>query len=228
MSAVITGRVGTIRIASADFAALAYKDPDVLYFVDADSQSMDEAQVYLGEKLLGIDPAALKAMFQGVATFGGDVVAIGTQPGAQTSNTTSYHEDVSLADFGGATAFELSLHATLQNPGQSPVNVEVWMERGYYEKFENEGKEEFIWHTEEHIAATQVYIPSYSGHSLNATCCANIAGQLIGPYPSEPCQYVRVCFSATGPINICPATPQNNLPKATALTILCWTPVTVA
>ena len=118
----------------------------------------------------------------------------------------------------------MNLHATLRNPGQSSVNVEVWMERGYYEKVENEGKIDFVWHTGEHVAATQVFMAGRA----NAVCCASIAGQLIGPYPSNPCQYVRVCFSATSPIDICSATPQNNLPKATALTIRCWTPVTVA
>ena len=75
--------------------------------------------------------------------------------------------------------------------------------------------------TDEHIAATQVFMAGRA----NAVCCASIAGQLIGPYPSDSSQYVRVCFSSTNPVNICSATPQNNLPKATALTIRCWTPV---
>ena len=219
----MNGKVLCVKITGTAFKALENKDSKTLYFVDADSQSMDVAEVYLGEKLLGIDPEELAAMFQGLAIWNGSVVAL---DGALS--ITSHYQDISLATFPDATIFELNLHATFHNPGQLPVNVEMWMERGYYEKVVEEGKVEFIWHTEEHIAATQVYIPSYSGHSLNATCCANIAGQLIGPYPSEPCQYVRVCFSATGPINICPATPQNNLPKATALTIRCWTPVTVA
>ena len=195
----MNGKVTCVQIARAVFNALDHKDPDTLYFVDADSQSMDDAQVYLGGKLLGIDPAVLEAMFQGV--------------------------DISLATFQGATFFELNLHATLQNLGQSPVNVEVWMERGHYEKVEKEGIVETVWQTDEHIAATQVFIPVYSGHSLNATCCASIAGQLVGPYQAEPCPYVRVCFAATGQITVCSATPQNNLPKATALTIRCWTPV---
>ena len=224
----MNGKVEVVKMASADFAALAYKDPDVLYFVtnygDFGSENMDDIKVYLGTRLIGIDPDSLGVLFQGVMTWNGNVVAIGTQPGAQTSNTTTYQEDISLADFGGATVFDLNLHATLHNPGQSAANVEVWMERGYYEKTEIDGKIDFVWHTSEHVAATQVFMAGRA----NAVCCANIAGQLVGPYPSDPIQYVRVCFSATGPVNVCPATPQNNLPKATALTIRCWTPVTVA
>lgn len=216
----MNGKVTCVQIARAVFNALDHKDPDTLYFVDADSQSMDDAQVYLGGKLLGIDPAVLEAMFQGVATLDGSVVPI-----TGASSTTSHSQDISLATFQGATFFELNLHATLQNLGQSPVNVEVWMERGHYEKVEKEGIVETVWQTDEHIAATQVFIPVYSGHSLNATCCASIAGQLVGPYQAEPCPYVRVCFAATGQITVCSATPQNNLPKATALTIRCWTPV---
>lgn len=216
----MNGKVTCVQIARAVFNALDHKDPDTLYFVDADSQSMDDAQVYLGGKLLGIDPAVLEAMFQGVATLDGSVVAI-----SGASSTTSYCQDISLATFHGASFFELNLHATLQNLGQSPVNVEVWMERGHYEKVEKEGIVETVWQTDEHIAATQVFIPAYSVHSLNATCCASIAGQLVGPYQAEPCPYVRVCFAATGQITVCSATPQNNLPKATALTIRCWTPV---
>lgn len=220
----MNGKVETVKIASADFAALAYKDPDVLYFVtnygDFGPNNMADIKIYLGTRLIGIDSDSLGLLFQGLTIWDGSVVALD-----EALSKTNHYQDISLATFPDATIFELNLHATLHNPGQSPVNVEVWMERGYYEKVEKEGEVEFIWHTGEHIAATQVYIPSYSGHSLNATCCANIAGQLIGPYPSDPCQYVRVCFSATGPINICPATPQNNLPKATALTIRCWTPV---
>ena len=223
----MNGKVETVKIASADYAALAYKDPDVLYFVtnygDFGPNNLDDIKIYLGTRLIGVNP---DTAFQGLMTLDGNVVAIGTDP--EASNTISYQKDIDLSPFEGATFFELNLHATLQNPGSSPVNVEVWMERGYYEKEEKEGIEVNVWHTSEHIAATQVYIPSYSGHSLTATCCASIAGHLIGPYPSDPCQYVRVCFSSTGPVNICSATPQNNLPKATALTIRCWTPVTVA
>lgn len=215
----MNGKVTCVQIAKAVFNALDHKDPDTLYFVDADSQSMDDAQVYLGGKLLGIDPAVLEAMFQGVATLDGSVVPI-----TGASSTTSHSQDISLATFQGATFFELNLHATLQNLGQSAANVEVWMEKGHYEKEEKEGIEEIVWYTDEHIAATQVFMAGRA----NAVCCANIAGQLIGPYPSDPCQYVRVCFSSTNPVNICSATPQNNLPKATALTIRCWTPVTVA
>lgn len=216
----MNGKVTCVQIASAVFNALDHKDPDTLYFVDADSQSMDDAQVYLGGKLLGIDPAVLEAMFQGVATLDGSVVPI-----TGASSTTSHSQDISLDTYQGATFFELNLHATLQNLGQSPVNVEVWMERGHYEKVEKEGVFENEWQTDEHIAATQVFIPAYSGHSLNATCYASIAGQLVGPYPADPCPYVRVCFGATGQITVCSATPQNNLPNATALTIRCWTPV---
>ena len=214
------GRVETFRIASADFAALAYKDPDVLYFVtnygDFGPNNMDDIKIYLGTRLIGVNP---DTAFQGIATPDGSVFDITAE-----SNTTAYHEDISLADFEGATFFDLNLHATLQNLGQSAANVEVWMERGHYEKEEKEGIEEIVWYTDEHIAATQVFMAGRA----NAVCCANIAGQLIGPYPSDPCQYVRVCFSSTNPVNICSATPQNNLPKATALTIRCWTPVTVA
>ena len=208
-------RVRCTKMSGAEYAALDTKDPAVLYFVDSDEQSMGEAKVYIGGKLIGIDPSVLDS----VATWNGTVLALGGP-----SSTTSHAEEVSLADCPGASFFELNLHATLRNPGQSSVNVEVWMERGYYEKVENEGKIDFVWHTGEHVAATQVFMAGRA----NAVCCASIAGQLIGPYPSNPCQYVRVCFSATSPIDICSATPQNNLPKATALTIRCWTPVTVA
>ena len=219
----MNGKVETVKIASADFAALAYKDPDVLYFVtnygDFGPNNLDDIKIYLGTRLIGIDPDLIS---QGLMDLNCLVTPIGVQ------NTTSCYQDISLASFEGATFFELNLHATLQNLGQSPVNVEVWMERGHYEKVEKEGIVETVWQTDEHIAATQVFIPVYSGHSLNATCCASIAGQLVGPYQAEPCPYVRVCFSSTNPVNICSATPQNNLPKATALTIRCWTPVTVA
>ncbi len=208
----MNGKVSCVQIARAVFKALATKDPYTLYFVDVDSQSMDDAQVYLGGKLLGINPAVLESMFQGVATLDGSVVPI-----TEASSTTSYCQDISLATFKGATFFELNLHATLQNLGQSPVNVEVWMELGHYE--------ELVWKTDEHIAATQVYIPSCSGNSLDATCCASIAGQLVGPYAADPCPYVRVCFGATDHITICSATLQNKLPNATALTIRSWTPV---
>ncbi len=220
----MNGKVETVKIASADFAALAYKDPDVLYFVtnygDFGPNNLDDIKIYLGTRLIGIDPDLIS---QSLMSLDGLVTPI---TGVQ--NTTSCYQDISLASFEGATFFELNLHATLQNLGQSPVNVEVWMERGHYEKVEKEGIVETVWQTDEHIAATQVFIPVYSGHSLNATCCASIAGQLVGPYQAEPCPYVRVCFAATGQITVCSATPQNNLPKATALTIRCWTPVTVA
>lgn len=219
----MNGKVETVKIASADFAALAYKDPDVLYFVtnygDFGPNNMDDIKIYLGTRLIGIDPDSLGLLFQGLATPNGIVFALG---GA--SNATTHQEDISIASYEGAKFFDLNLHATLQNIGQSSVNVEVWMESGHYEKEEKEGIVYMVWHTDEHIAATQVFMAGRA----NAVCCASISGQLIGPYPSDPCQYIRVCFSATGPINICPATPQNNLPKATALTIRCWTPVTVA
>lgn len=220
----MNGKVETVKIASADFAALAYKDPDVLYFVtnygDFGPNNLDDIKIYLGTRLIGIDPDLISQSLM-------DLNCLVT-PITGVQNTTSCYQDISLASFEGATFFELNLHATLQNLGQSPVNVEVWMERGHYEKVEKEGIVETVWQTDEHIAATQVFIPVYSGHSLNATCCASIAGQLVGPYQAEPCPYVRVCFAATGQITVCSATPQNNLPKATALTIRCWTPVTVA
>lgn len=216
----MNSKVETVKIASADFAALAYKDPDVLYFVtnygDFGPNNMDDIKIYLGTRLIGIDPDSLGLLFQGLTIWDGSVVALD-----EALSKTNHYQDISLATFPDATIFELNLHATLHNPGQSPVNVEVWMERGYYEKVEKEGEVEFIWHTGEHIAATQVFMAGRA----NAVCCANIAGQLIGPYPSDQCQYVRVCFSSTNPVNICSATPQNNLPKATALTIRCWTPV---
>lgn len=216
----MNGKVETVKIASADYAALAYKDPDVLYFVtnygDFGPNNLDDIKIYLGTRLIGIDPDLIS---QSLMSLDGLVTPI---TGVQ--NTTSCYQDISLASFEGATFFELNLHATLQNLGQSAANVEVWMEKGHYEKEEKEGIEEIVWYTDEHIAATQVFMAGRA----NAVCCANIAGQLIGPYPSDPCQYVRVCFSSTSPVNICSATPQNNLPKATALTIRCWTPVTVA
>lgn len=217
----MNGKVETVKIASADYAALAYKDPDVLYFVtnygDFGPNNLDDIKIYLGTRLIGIDPDLISQSLM-------DLNCLVT-PITGVQNTTSCYQDISLASFEGATFFELNLHATLQNLGQSPVNVEVWMERGHYEKVEKEGIVETVWQTDEHIAATQVFIPVYSGHSLNATCCASIAGQLVGPYQAEPCPYVRVCFAATGQITVCSATPQNNLPKATALTIRCWTPV---
>lgn len=215
----MNGKVETVKIASVDYAALAYKDPDVLYFVtnygDFGPNNLDDIKIYLGTRLIGIDPDVIS---QSLMTLDGNVVAINA-----ASDITSYHQDISLASFEGATFFELNLHATLQNLGQSAANVEVWMERGHYEKEEKEGVEEIVWYTDEHIAATQVFMAGRA----NAVCCANIAGHLIGPYSADPCQYVRVCFSSTSPVNICSSTPQNNLTKATTLTLRCWTPVAV-
>lgn len=214
----MNGKVETVKIASADYAALAYKDPDVLYFVtnygDFGPNNLDDIKIYLGTRLIGIDPDVIS---KALMALNGNVVAINA-----VTDTTSCHQDISLAAYEGATFFELNLHATLQNLGQSAANVEVWMERGYYEKKEG-GNEELTWVTAEYIAATQVFMAGRA----DAVCCASIAGQLIGPYSADPCQYVRVCFSSTSPVNICSTTPQNNLPKATVLTLRCWTPVAV-
>ena len=215
----MNGKVETVKTSSADFAALEYKDQDVLYFVtnygDFGPNNLDDIKIYLGTRLVGVDPDVIS---QNLMALDGLVTPI---TGVQ--NTTSCYQDISLASFEGATFFELNLHATLQNLGQSAANVEVWMERGHYEKEEKEGVEEIVWHTDEHIAATQVFMAGRA----DAVCCASIAGQLIRPYSADPCQYVRVCFSSTSPVNICSVTPQNNLPNATTLTLRCWTPVAV-
>lgn len=223
-----SSRVKMVKAAWSAFIQLVTgqeTDENTLYFVnesgfDPTSLGNGRGDLYLGDKLIGVSREELAVISQNLMRIDGNVFAINA-----ITNTTSCTQDIPLSDFGGAKFFDLNLHATLQNPGQSPVNVEVWMERGHYEKVEKEGIVETVWQTDEHIAATQVFIPVYSGHSLNATCCASIAGQLVGPYQAEPCPYVRVCFAATGQITVCSATPQNNLPKATALTIRCWTPV---
>ena len=121
---------------------------------------------------------SLSTAIQGLMTPNGNVIAIGTDP--EASNTTSYQKDIDLSSFEGATFFELNLHATLQNLGQSAANVEVWMERGHYEKEEKEGIEEIVWYTDEHIAATQVFMAGRA----NAVCCANIPGH-IGTDPKD-------------------------------------------
>lgn len=223
-----SSRVKMVKAAWSAFIQLVTgqeTDENTLYFVnesgfDPTSLGNGRGDLYLGDKLIGVSREELAVISQNLMRIDGNVFAINA-----ITNTTSCTQDIPLSDFGGAKFFDLNLHATLQNLGQSPVNVEVWMERGHYEKVEKEGIVETVWQTDEHIAATQVFIPVYSGHSLNATCCASIAGQLVGPYQAEPCPYVRVCFAATGQITVCSATPQNNLPKATALTIRCWTPV---
>ncbi|MBQ4125894.1 MAG: hypothetical protein II595_08070, partial [Desulfovibrio sp.] len=93
---MMNGKVETVKIASADFAALAYKDPDVLYFVtnygDFGPNNMDDIKIYLGTRLIGIDPDSLGLLFQGLATPNGTVFALG---GA--SNATSHQEDISIA-----------------------------------------------------------------------------------------------------------------------------------
>lgn len=223
-----SSRVKMVKAAWSAFIQLVTgqeTDENTLYFVnesgfDPTSLGNGRGDLYLGDKLIGVSREELAVISQNLMRIDGNVFAINA-----ITNTTSCTQDIPLSDFGEAKFFDLNLHATLQNLGQSPVNVEVWMERGHYEKVEKEGIVETVWQTDEHIAATQVLIPVYSGHSLNATCCASIAGQLVGPYQAEPCPYVRVCFAATGQITVCSATPQNNLPKATALTIRCWTPV---
>ena len=223
-----SSRVVMAKAASSAFAQLVEgdgADENTLYFVNGsgsfDSNSMEtDGDLYLGDKLIGASRAELAVIAQNLLHIGGNEYPLNS-----ASNTTSQAYDIQLDTYQGAVFFDLNLHATIQNLGSSYVNVEIWMERGYYEKGENDSLK---WQKEEHIASTQIFIPAYTVDRGVAVCSANIAGHLVGPYASTPTPYLKVCFSASAPVTICSATPSNNLPNATMLTLRCWTPVTVA
>ena len=173
------------QMASADFQALAYKDPGTIYFVNETgvftSQSLDEeGDIYLGGKLL-----TGKSDLTGVYRIDGTALVLNDYTG------DDFHEEFELSDeLVSAIMLDFDLHATLQNDSALGVNVECWIETGHYEEEKYE--------TDNVVASGQTYLAPIR-NSVPTFANISMAGTLGGPIQSK---FVRVCFSATSQVTV--------------------------
>ena len=173
------------QMATADFLALAYKDPCTIYFVNQTGaftgQSMEEeGDIYLGEKLLTAQPD-----LTGVMRVDGTALVL------NDFTDDEFVEEFELANaLTSAIILDFNLHATLRNDSALGVNVECWLETGHYEE------EKYV--TDNVVASGQAYLAP-TRNSVPTFAMVSMAGTLGGPIQSK---FVRVCFSATSQVTV--------------------------
>lgn len=201
--------VSCCQMSTADFEALAYKDPFTIYFVNETgvftAQSLDEeGDIYLGEKLLTGKPD-----LTGVYRIDGTALVLNDYTG------DNCQAEFELPDvLASAIMLDFDFHATLQNDNSLGVNVEYWMETGHY--FENKYETDFV------VASGQTYLAPIR-NSVPTFANISMVGTLGGPIQSK---FVRICFIATSNFTVKRYTTTSNKDRASQLRIRVFQSVT--
>lgn len=190
------------QMATADFEALAYKNPCTIYFVNQTGvftgQSLEEeGDIYLGEKLLTGQPD-----LTGVMRVDGTALVLDNFTGSCFVEEFEFSSELT-----NAVILDFFLHVTVQHNGNTAVNVECWIEMGHYE--ENKYVTDFV------VASGQASLAA-SRNSVPVSANISAAGTLCGPLQSK---FLRVCFDATETINVKRYTDTNNKDRASQVLI---------
>lgn len=198
--------VHTRQMSRSDFAALGYKDPSTIYFVNLTGvfteQSLGEdGDIYLGSKLLTGQPDLTGLMrVDGTA-----------HPLNDFTGTNFVEEFVLSSELSEADILDFFLHVSMKHTNSTAVDVECWLETGHY--VEDEGQLKYC--TDFVVASAQTSIPA-SRNSGPISGHLNLAGTLGGPIESK---FIRICFSASGSISVIRHTDTNNVDRASQVLI---------
>ena len=190
------------QMSYSDFDQLAVKDSCTIYFVNQSGvftgQSMEEeGDIYLGEKLLTGQPD-----LTGVMRVDGTALALDNITGS------SFYEEFEFSsELTNAIILDFFLHATVQHDSNIAVNVECWIEMGHYE--ENKYVTDFV------VVSGQASLAA-ARNSVPVSANISAAGTLGGPLQSK---FLRICFEATGTINVKRYTDTNNKDRASQVLI---------
>ena len=189
-------------MSTADFNALGFKDPCTIYFVNETGvfteQSLGEdGDIYLGAKLLTGQPD-----LTGVMRVDGTALVLNNSTGS------SLFEEFEIPqELANAAILDFFLHATVQHDSNTAVNVECWIEIGHYE--ENKYVTDFV------VVSGQASLAA-ARNSVPVSANISASGTLGGPLQSK---FLRVCFEATGSINIKRYTDTNSKDRASQVLI---------
>jgi hypothetical protein len=214
---VYGGYVRTVKITKDMFAQIQ-KSGNCLYFVNEtgkfDPEYFDETDgdIYLGDKLLTAKPD-----LAGVMTVDGTNLFLNN-----LSNGNSITKDFPLPDsLTTAAMLDFFLHATMKNleTSGSGVEVECWMELGYYE--DGEDDETFV--IQQTVASGMTTIATIR----NSTAFANmsISGTVAGPLQES--KILRVHFEAKGQISVLFNTTTNYIGQASQVLVRVYKPLNI-
>lgn len=189
-------------MSTTDFNALAYKDPRTIYFVNETGvfteQSLGEdGDIYLGAKLLTGQPD-----LTGVMRMDGTALVLSNSTGSSLFEEFELPQELTNADL-----LDFFLHSTVQHDGNTAVDVECWIETGHYEgdKYETD----FV------VVSGKTSLAA-AHNSVAVLGNISMAGTLDGPLQSK---FLRVCFEATGSINVKRYTGTNSKDRASQVLI---------
>ena len=198
--------IHTRQMSRSAFAALGYKDPSTIYFVNLTGvfteQSLGEdGDIYLGSKLLTGQPD-----LTGLTRVDGTAHPLNDYTG------TSFVEQFELSsELAEADILDFFLHVSMKHTSSTAVDVECWLETGHY--VEEGGTLKYV--TDSFVASAQTSIPA-ARNSVPISGHLNLAGTVSGPIESS--KVVKIFFSASGSISVMRHT-DSNVDRASQLLI---------